>query len=81
MTSDDITAVTCPGEGTTVDGQSCWGLYHERTAIILNELFRPFAETPDISSDELGIYDVVRNPISVKTKDFGLGTMTDYASE
>ena len=81
MNSDDITAVTCPGEGVTVSGQSCWGLYHERTAIILNELFRPFEETPDIASDDLGIYDVVAEPYISEEEDFGLGTMTDYASE
>lgn len=81
MSSDDITAVTCPGEGVTVSGQSCWGLYHERTSIILNELFRPFEETPDVSSDDLGIYDVVTEPYIRADEDFGLGTMTDYASE
>ncbi len=80
MTSDDITVVTCPGESVTVNGQSCWGLYHERMAIILNELFRPFEETPDVSSDDLGIYDVVEEPYITEDEDFGLGTMTDYAS-
>lgn len=81
MTSDDITVVTCPGEGVTVNGQSCWGLYHERMAIILNKLFRPFDETPDVSSDDLGIYDVVTEPYITEDEDFGLGTMTDYSSE
>ena len=70
-----------PAKGSPSAASPVGGLYHERTAIILNELFRPFAETPDISSDDLGIYDVVAEPYISEDEDFGLGTMTDYASE